>query len=714
MKTRKKENTNWKYPNKVFKVFLVFILILYLQFAYISLSPNIYGINMDDFAKSRNTVKMTLPAARGNIYDKDKNVLALNVTSYTVIAYLDESRTGDSKTPLHVVDKKKTAEALAPILNMEVSYLEKLLSKKAYQVELGPGGRGISELKKTEIESLNLPGIDFVESHKRFYPNGDFLSYAIGYAKDISNDDNKSEITGELGIELEYDDILKGTDGYLEYQKDRFGYKIPDTKETRVEAKDGSDIYLTIDSNIQRFVETAVKEATAESNPEWMVLAVMDAKTGDILASSSTPSFDPNKKNITNYQNPLISFTYEPGSVMKTFSYMCAIEKGTYKGDAIYDSTKIEFEDDVIRDWNRTGFGNITYDKGFEYSSNVGASNLIGNFINKDDLKKCYEDYGFGKQTGIELPRELTGKISFKYPIEIASATFGQAITTTAIQQLQALSIIANNGKMLTPHIVDKIENPETKEILYESKKTESKTLVSENTINKIKELMYNVVHSDDGYATGRAYNLDGYDVIGKTGTAQYVDAKTGKYMYGSYIYSFSGMYPKDDPEIIVYSALAKPKTGTNISMQKAVRNVMQNIATYKNMFNKNEVSTESKRIDIKSYTNKSTTEVVKSLNGINVVLIGNGNKVIDQYPKSGTKLSSLDTVILKTNDTNITMPNMTGWSRGLVEAYFKLSNIKYSIEGYGYVTMQNIPVGTKLDPNVEVKITLNPKYQLE
>ncbi len=251
MKTRKKENTNWKYPNKVFKIFLVFILVLYLQFAYISLSPNIYGINMDDFAKSRNTVKMTLPAARGNIYDKDKNVLALNVTSYTVIAYLDESRTGKSKTPLHVVDKKKTAEALAPILNMEVSYLEKLLSKKAYQVELGPGGRGISELKKTEIEALNLPGIDFIESHKRFYPNGDFLSYAIGYAKDVSNDENESEITGELGIELEYNDILKGTDGYLEYQKDRFGYKIPDTKETRVEAKDGSDISLTIDSYIQ-------------------------------------------------------------------------------------------------------------------------------------------------------------------------------------------------------------------------------------------------------------------------------------------------------------------------------------------------------------------------------------------------------------------------------------------------------------------------------
>ena len=714
MKTRKNENTSWKYPKKVFKIFLVFILIIYIQFVYVSLSPNIYGINMDEFAKSRNTVKTTLPAARGNIYDKDKNVLALNVTSYTVIAYLDKSRTGSSKTPLHVVDKKKTAELLAPILNMDASYLEKLLSKKAYQVELGPGGRGISELKKTEIEALNLPGIDFVESHKRYYPNGDFLSYAIGYAKDVSKDENKNEITGELGIELEYNDLLKGKDGYLEYQKDRFGYKIPDTKETRVEAEDGSDVYLTIDSNIQRFVETAVKEATAESNPEWMVLAVMDAKTGDILGSASTPSFDPNKKNITNYQNPLISFTYEPGSVMKTFSYMCAIEKGTYNGSATYDSTKIEFEDDTIRDWNRVGFGIINYDKGYEYSSNVGASNLIGNFISKEDLKKCYEDYGFGKTTGIELPREHSGKISFKYPIEIASATFGQAITTTAIQQLRALSIISNNGKMLTPHIVDKIENPNTGEILYESKKTETKALVSESTISKIKELMYNVVHSTDGYATGRPYNIEGYDVIGKTGTAQYVDSRTGKYMYGSYIYSFSGMFPKDDPEIIVYSALAKPKTGTNTSMQKAVRNVMQNIATYKNMFNKNEVKPETKRIDIESYTNKSLNETLNKLNGINVVVIGNGTKIIDQYPKSGTKLSSMDTVILKTNDSNIVMPNTIGWSSGIVEAYFDLIKIPYTKEGYGYVNSQSIPAGTPINKDSIINFTLSDKYVFE
>lgn len=711
-------NKNWKTPKILFKIFLIFMFILFLQLCYLSLSPSIYGIHMNTFAKSRNTVKQTLSAARGNIYDKDKNVLALNVTSYTVIAYLSESRTGSSKTPLHVVDKKKTAESLAPILNMEASYIETLLNKKSYQVELGPGGRGITELKKAEIEALELPGIDFVESHKRYYPNGDFASYIIGYAKEIEVETDKvktTDIKGELGIELQYDTLLRGKDGYLEYQKDRFGYKIPDTKEVRIDAEDGNDVYLTIDSNIQRFVETAVKDAANVSNPEWMILAVMDAKTGDILGSASTPSFDPNKKNIVSYENPLVSFTYEPGSTMKTFSYMCAIDKGTYDGNATYDSSKIEFTDDTIRDWNKTGFGVISFDKGYEYSSNVGASNMIGKFIDKKDLSNCLNSYGFGKKTEIELPRELSGKIAFKYPIEIASASFGQGITTTAIQQLQGLTLLSNNGKMLTPHIVDKIVDTKTGKTVYESKKTESKAIIKQSTVQKMKDLMYNVVNGTDGYTTGKAYKIDGYDIIGKTGTAQYVNAKTGKYVAGSYIYSFSGMYPKDDPEIIIYAALAKPATNSNVSMQEAVRNVMSNIATYRNMFGTSGEEGEIHSIPIDSYVNKNTEEIKSELEkkGARVVTIGSGDKIISQYPLSGEEISSGEIVILKTSDSNIQMPNMIGWSRSIAEAYANLISVPLKVEGYGYVINQNIKEGDTVPAGAEISVTLKQKYAL-
>ena len=460
----KKKNIEWKTPRRVFLVFLFLILVLFARYCYIALSPTINGRNMKVFAANRNTVSRVLTAKRGNIYDMSGNVLAQNVSSYTLIAYLDENRS--TKTQInHVKDIDKTAKELAKVLETDEEYLKKRLEKgkeeDKYQIEFGSIGKNITELKKSEIEKLNLPGIDFEESYQRYYPNGDFASYILGYAKTNEyidkNGNLTSSIDGELGIEAKFDEDLKGTDGYLMYQQDRFGYKIPDTKEERIDALDGKDIYLTIDSSIQRFAETEVKNMQSKYEPEWTMLAVMDAKTGDILASASTPSFNPNLRDIKSYENPLVSNAFEPGSTMKIYTYMCAIEKGTYKGDETFKSGSIEVADAVIRDWNNTGWGTITYDKGFEYSSNVGVSSMINHFIDKDELKDCFRKYGFGSTTGIELSREVAGNLGFQYPVEVANAAFGQGITTTPIQHLKALSIIANDGIAITPHIVSKI-----------------------------------------------------------------------------------------------------------------------------------------------------------------------------------------------------------------------------------------------------------------
>ena len=229
------KSNRWKFPKYVFTGFLVIFLLLYIQYAYLALSPKIYGIDMDSFASKRSTYSTTLLASRGSIYDNEGNYLALNVSSYTVIAYLDSNRSKNSQEPLHVVDKSMTAKKLSTVLKMEESYILNLLNwdiiHGSKQVELGPGGRGITELKKEEIEELNLPGIDFIESQKRYYPNGDFASYVVGYAKMVDIDTNSDgvnddkSIMGELGIESKYDEILKGKDGYIKYQRDRFGYK---------------------------------------------------------------------------------------------------------------------------------------------------------------------------------------------------------------------------------------------------------------------------------------------------------------------------------------------------------------------------------------------------------------------------------------------------------------------------------------------------------
>ena len=721
MAKNKQKIKEWKTPRKIFLVFLFLILVLFGRYCYLALSPTINGRNMKVFAANRNTVSKVLTAKRGTIYDMSGNVLAQTVTSYTLIAYLDESRSTETQIN-HVKDIDATAKALAPVLGTDEQTLKDILKKgkegDKYQVEFGSVGKNLTELKKSEIEELNLPGLDFTESYKRYYPNGDFASYILGYAKTneiVDKTGNTVEsIDGELGIEAKFDDELKGTDGYLMYQQDRFGYKIPDTKEKRIDALDGKDIYLTLDSSIQRFAETEVQYMQSEYEPEWSLITVMDAKTGDILASASTPSFNPNLRNITSYENPLVSNAFEPGSTMKIYTYMCAIDKGTYNGEETFKSGSIEVADAVIRDWNNKGWGTITYDKGFEYSSNVGVSTMINHFIDRDEMKDCFKKYGFGTSTGIDLSRELSGSLGFKYPVEVANAAFGQGITTTPIQHLKALSMIANDGQELTPHIVAKIVDPNTGKTTYKRKVEKSAKLVKQTTIDKIKDLMDNVVNSDDPEATGKRYHIDGFDVIGKTGTSQIYNEKTGGYLKGSndYIYSFAGMYPKDDPEIIIYAAIKQPNIGSSSTLSNSINNLMKNIAKYKNMFEeetKNQSSVTSLKLD--SYINQKVTDVKKIMdeNHITTTIIGNGDKVINQYPNKGETVLSYDRVFLITNGDQGKMPDLLGYSRSEAIYLMKTLGYKYELEGYGYVTAQSIKAGELVGDNT-VKITLSEK----
>ena len=712
----------WNFPKLIFGFFLICIFLLYIKFAYLSLSPTVYGKNMEDFAAKRNTVRKKIKAKRGSIYDSDGNSLAINVSSYTIIVSLEKSKVYTKEDYVH--DIESTANALAPILEVEPSYLVEKMSQDKYQVELGTCGKGLTELKKDEIESLNLPGINFVESSKRFYPNGDFASYIIGYAKNkevktYDDDDNEivtNEIVGELGVESKYNTELSGTDGYLEYQQNRYGYKITGTKEKSIEAVDGYDIYLTLDSNIQRFAESSIKDIESNYSPEWASISVMDAKTGDVLASSSSPSYDPNVRNIVDYENPLVTKAYEPGSVMKIYTYMCSIENNVYNGSDTYQSGSYTIGEHVINDWNRDGWGTITFDKGFEYSSNVGIANLLerDNGLTMKQLKECFKKYGFSKKTDVEVANESTGSLGFKYEVEYVNAGFGQGITTTAIQQLQALTMIANDGYMLKPHIISKISSSD--KTVYK-RKVEKKQVVSTSTVNKMKELMYNVVYGTDAGTTGYPYRIDGFDVIAKTGTSQIYNTSTGTYSTGDndYIFSVALMYPKDNPEIIIYAAMKKPTWGKSSGLYTNVKSLMQNIAKYKNMFT--EVTEKhTATYMVKSYLNKDVNSVKSELenNGIKVVIIGSGNKVIKQSVDKNTNMSSGERIILLTNDSNKKMIDLTGFGRKDVVRLCNMLNIKYNINGYGYVVSQSIKADTPITSDMTIDINLENKFNVE
>lgn len=707
-----------KKRNSTIRISYVGIICIVLLFGvivakmiYVSYSTMVDGVDIKAKAASRTTTKRTLTASRGSIYSSNGEVLAKDVNSYTLIAYLEPSRTTDDAHPRHVVDKEYTANVLSEYINMSPENILKQLNKeKLYQVEFS-GAKNLSEKTKLEIQALDLPGIDFVAGKKRYYPYGDFASYIIGYAR---IPDGETDIKGELGVEQYYNNELTGKNGYTVYDRDAYGYKIADTPVITEPAENGLDIYLTIDSNIQMYLDNAIEEMSKSAEFEWVHATIADAKTGAILGSTVTPSFDPNKIwTIKTFNNPIVADTYEPGSTMKIYSFMAAMEEGIYDGEKTFLSGNKEIGEHKIYDWNKKGWGTISYDVGFTYSSNIAAANL-GMEMGKDKLVEYYKKFGFGHKTGIEIAGEMNGTINPKYAIELANASFGQGIATTPIQNVQAMTVLSNKGMLLRPYIVDKVINPDTGETVYEGKRTEVGQTVSEETINKMLELMYKTVNSDDAYATGKVYKTSSTTLIGKTGTAQ-IASSSGGYETGSYnnIRSFAGLFPYEDPEYIIYVSVKKLQASSS-AIAKPVKSIVESIAKYKNLDQLVVEVDTSKIINVKNYINKDTNSSAMELKaqGLDVVVIGDGSRVIDQYPFKGNTTIKGSKVFLLTNSDNIIMPSMIGWTSNEVGNYCNLTGIDYNISGYGSVTGQSIESGTRIERGTYIDFTLNRKYK--
>ncbi len=698
-----KKSINTIHMNKFVFIggFLLFCVII-ARIIFLNLSPKVDGINLKEFAKNRNTTKQILYASRGSIYDKNNEVLAETVDSYTVIAYLDSSRSKNSTKPRHVVDKEETAKKLSPLINMTPERIYELLDQDGlYQVELGPGGRGLTELQKESIEKLKLPGIDFIASSKRYYPNLDFASYILGYVVQ----DEDGNMTGEMGIESKYNDKLNGINGSLTYQQDINGYRLVNIPEVRIEKEDGYDIYLTIDSNVQLMAERALDSNFEASGATSAIFVVAEAKTGKIIASATKPSFDPNIKDIENYLNPLTSISFEPGSTMKTYTYMATMEKGNYNGQDTYLSGTMDIGEYTIKDWNTYGWGTITYDYGYMQSSNIGIANLMQKYLTGDELKAYLKKLGFGSKTGIELNGETEGDLDFKYEVEIATAGFGQGITTTPIQHIKALTAISNDGYVLNPTIVEKIVDPNTKKVVYQAKEQKGTKVASMSTVNKIKDLMDTVVNNYEG--TGSDYHLDGYSIIGKTGTAEVYNPNTGTYYESSYknYKSFAGMYPKDNPKYIFY--IAFQDCPSSYPLSNSVKSLIKDLEAYYNLTNVRE--NKKSTYDVDNYINKKVDDVknVLDVNQVGYIIIGDGQKIIKQYPESGIINGK---VLLLTNGKYSTN-DLYGLSSKEVRKYCSMTGFKCNIQGNGYVSLYNYNKDEKGNI-INIDIILDQKYE--
>ena len=335
--------------------------------------------------------------------------------------------------------------------------------------------------------------------------------------------------------------------------------------------------------------------------------------------------------------------------------------------------------------------------------------------MNSVMLRQYFKKLGFGKKTGIEIPNESRGNLEFKYETEIYNAGFGQGITTTPIQNVKAMTPLTNDGMLLEPYLISKIVDSETGEVVLENKRTEIERVASTDTANKMMKLMDDTVNGIGN--TGSGYRIDSGELIGKTGTAQIANEKSGGYLNGKddIISSFSGVYPKSNPRVIIYASVKRPSGGSQKPISNAVKEIVNNLSKYYgNDDSSNKV--EINDYKVKNYVNKKLDKVKLELesNKINYVVLGQGDKIVKQTPSSGDVITTNDTVYLITNDSNITVPSVVGLSSKVAKSILNNLGIKVKLDGVGYVSTQSVAESTQISDGMEIILTLNPRFSTE
>lgn len=688
---------------------------LFIRIFYIQATGTVEGVELEAKAASLYQKEQVLTAERGKILDRNGEVIAEDTLSYRLYAIISEKATTNENNPRHVIDPQNTAQILSEYIPMSEEKIYELLTKakneKRYQVEFGLAGRNISYEQKKKIEAEKLPGINFYSETKRYYPNGVFASHLIGYATKETQEDGSIKTVGKMGLEYVYNDILTGKDGKLQYESDLFGYLLPNSKKTVKGAEDGDHLYLTIDKTIQNFLEETMTTVDEEYKPESMIGVVANAKTGEILALSQRPSFDPDTKEGLdgNWLNKVIQDDIEPGSTMKIFTLAAAIETGKWHPNAYYSSGKYTLYDRTIRDHNVVGWGKISFLEGFQRSSNTMMANLLEEMGNETFIKYI-KKFGFGQKTGIDLPGEVSGELLTKYPINYVTTSFGQGSTVTPIQLVQGMTAITNDGKMMQPYVIDKIVDSETGKVVKDVKPVEKGTIISKSTADQVKKILASTVTSSAG--TAKRFKVEGYEVAGKTGTAQIPNPSGIGYLDGknNYLYSFLGFAPVDDPQIIVYVAVERPKLAGHEygsePVAKVFTSVVQNSLKYLNIKPENVTKVEEMKMD--NYEERNAKEVQQRLKekGITAIIIGEGGKITDQYPKENTVITKGSVIFLKTEG-NITLPSMKNWSLRNVLTYKSMSGLPIEVSGQGYVVSQSVSAGTIITDSSPIVVKL-------
>lgn len=737
IRNRKSPAENRKIVGKYISLLAVVLFAVFLvNFAVIIGSGSKFGTDLVKEAKKVHQITRTVPAKRGTIYDRNGVPIAEDATSYNVYAVIDKKYKSATGKILYVEDAQfnKVAEVFHKYLDMDEAYVKEQLSQpNLTQVSFGAKGNGITYANmmaiKKDLKDASIEGIDFTTSPNRSYPNGQFASSFIGLAQLHENEDGSKSLLGTSGMESSLNSILAGKDGIITYEKDRLGNIVPGTEQVSQQTVDGKDVYTTISSTLQSFMETQMNAFQEKVKGKYMTATLVSAKTGEILATTQRPTFDADtKEGLTKdfvWRDILYQSNYEPGSTMKVMTLASSIENNTFPSGEYFNSSEFKIADVTIRDWDVNGgltTGRMmTFLQGFALSSNVGMSLLeqkMGDATWLDYLNR----FKFGVPTRFGLTDEYAGQLPADNIVNIAQSSFGQGISVTQTQMLRAFTAIANDGVMLEPKFITALYDPNDQTVRRSQKEIVGNP-VSKDAASLTRTHMV-LVGTDPRYGT--MYNhgtgkpiitVPGQNVAVKSGTAEIADEKNGGYLVGAtnYIFSVVSMNPAENPDFILYVTIQQPEHYSVVHLGEFANPILERASAMKESLNlqspaKNleQVTAESSYAmpSIKDISPGDLAEALRR-NIVQPIVIGTGTKIKESSVEEGKNLVPNQQVLLLSDKVE-EIPDMYGWKKETAEAFAKWLDIELEFEGSGsIVQQQDVRANTTIKNIKNIKLTL-------
>lgn len=722
----KKKNKKFKFNEGRVLAFLLAIVILFLvlvgRLLYISIFRS---KDYKAMAEEQWTNEIQIDARRGRILDRNNRELAVTANVFRVDL--------DLITLRKYIDKKETdnievAKLLAEALEMDE---EKVLSR----IELTyPSGnpansatliRRVEKEKADKVKALDINGVIVSEDTKRYYPNGDFLSHTLG----TTNADGE----GLSGLELYYNEELMGIPGVRVSEVSGNSASNPYSETSFTPPVDGKDMTLTIDENIQYFVEKVAEDALKKHNADSVSIAVMNPNNGEILGMVNKPGFNPNNpyegseafngkdesaKLQNMWRNTIVSDSFEPGSIFKIITSIAAIEENIAgKDEVYYCDGSLNVAGRNIKCWKPGGHGVQNFNQTLENSCNVAFMEM-GAKLGAEKLNEYIKLFGFGTQSGIDLPGEATGivkNVEDINAVDLATISFGQTNTMNGIQFMTALNAVANGGDLIQPHIMKELSHKDgngTKIIDEVFVPKIQENIVDEKSTMRVKEALESTVSKGSSKDAG----IEGIKVAGKTGTAEKVDPETGTYGAG-YIASFAGFAPYDNPQVSLIVIIDNPKNGEHfggIVAAPFAGELFNNIFNYISL-NEGQLDQKDESVIIPDLRGDKVTSAEKTLNelGINCVIEGDGTFVTSVTPLPGYKVKKGDSITLYAgsrfdrNEKEIVVPDFRKLNKEEAEGILKSLGLKGEFEGDGEIKEQSISAGEIIKSGDKIKFKL-------